>query len=443
MKSFLFIFSFLFVFFVGAEEPAPVQTRPAEEPAQTADVSQNSETAPVSDTQPQPAAAAEAEAPKETPAAVAPAGSPEVPAEQQPAASDAAAKQEEKPVKNGGEASAEQGYDLKLRALEEKINSLKDKIFRSKQRLAVLQETALNGVVAGTSVSIFHKNTVGSLFRLVSAVFYLDDKQVFERTDDPENLETPELKVYEGQVTPGSHVVSVFYVVEGKGYGIFSYLKTYSFKLNEERHFSVENGGMVKVTVSVADKGSEYNFNNRVYVAFDVNKTNSFDSEKEENDGAANVADKGPIVPANADSAVVITQKNTVGSMFKQISATYSLDNVPVYKQTDSPEIFEASEVTVYEGAIMSGSHTVSAECVFKGNGYGFFTYLRDYTFKVSGNYSFDADKGVKVDVAALLSDKGGSYSVDHRLDISFTTDQKTLNGRETAEVAGKTTQEE
>lgn len=53
-------------------------------------------------------------------------------------------------------AENEQGYNLKLRTLEEKINSLKDRIFRSKQRLAVLQETILSGTIAGARATITH-----------------------------------------------------------------------------------------------------------------------------------------------------------------------------------------------------------------------------------------------------------------------------------------------
>ena len=444
MKVVLIVFSFLFVSFLGAEEPASVQTQPAEESAKSAEAGQESNAQPASEPQQQAAAEAQNEAPAADDSAK-PAES--LTAQQSAASDEPTVKQEEKPLANSVDVQDEQGYDLKLRNLEEKINTLKDKIFRSKQKLAVLQESVITGAVAGSSVSILHKNAVGSMFRLDSAVFYLDDNEVFKQEDSPEGLETPDIKIYEGSVAPGSHNLSVFYVFKGKGYGLFSYLKEYTFKLNKDCPFSVEEGSMVEITSSAADKGGGYNFKNRLYVTCDVNKKR-FDSpegglDDTEQVNLADAAEQGLTIPANADSAITITQKNTVGTMFKQISASYSLDNATVYKQLDSPETFESETISVYEGAIVSGHHNVKAECVFKGNGYGLFSYMKDYVFTVSENYSFDADKNTQVDIIAVLKDKGASHNVDNRLNISFSSAQKKLNSPKQEDETKATAREE
>jgi len=46
--------------------------------------------------------------------------------------------------------SADEAYEVKLKSLEEKVNQLKEKIFRSKTRLMLLQETLMHGVIAGS-----------------------------------------------------------------------------------------------------------------------------------------------------------------------------------------------------------------------------------------------------------------------------------------------------
>lgn len=167
----------------------------------------------------------------------------------------------------------EEGYDIKLKNLEERINSLKDKIFRSKQRLAVLQESVMGGTIAETNVSIVHKNTANSFFRLISAVFYFDDRQIFSKSDAPEELEKQEITIYDAEVTPGTHNISVFYVFGGKKYGVFSYLQDYTFKINAEYTFSIDEGNRAEIVVSPVDKGGEYNFNNRLYIKFDISGT--------------------------------------------------------------------------------------------------------------------------------------------------------------------------
>ena len=269
MKVFLMFLSFMFFSFLWAEEP---QT-PAQE--QTAQV----EAAPTEAPAEKAPEAAPAEASAEQAPEAAPEAAPAAPAENAVKPAEEPKVEEAKdPAKTSKENTEnEQGYNLKLRALEEKIDSLKDKIFKSKQRLAILQETVLGGTVGGSTVTVIHKNTVGALFKLVSAVYYLDDKPIFKKVDLPEELEESEFQVYDAAVVPGPHRVSVYFVYVGKGYGVFSYLKDYSIKINADNSFTLEEGDIVEVEVSAFDKGGMYSFDNRIGVAFAVDK-NTFEN---------------------------------------------------------------------------------------------------------------------------------------------------------------------
>jgi len=166
----------------------------------------------------------------------------------------------------------EQGYNIKLRNLEEKINSLKDKIFRSKQRLAILQETVLSGSIAGARATIVHKNEVGRAFKLVSVIYYLDEAPVYKKIDKPEELEKDEIVVFDGSVVPGPHHLSVYYVYKGRGYVIFSYMKGYTFKMKAGHSFNVDEGNLMEITVTPKDRGSSVKVENRLSVSFDVKK---------------------------------------------------------------------------------------------------------------------------------------------------------------------------
>ena len=271
MKTFLMIVSFLVFSFLGAEEP---QT-PAQDQNNNAEATAEApaEAAPV---EAAPAEAAPAEA---APAEAAPAEAAEQPAAEEPKVEEQKA---EEPAQTApANTEDEQGYNLKLRALEEKIDTLKDKIFKSKQRLAILQETVLGGTVGGSTVTIVHNNEVGNLFKLVSAVYYFDDKPVFKKVDLPEELEEKEIQVYDAAVVPGPHRLSVYFVYIGKGYGVFSYLKEYSIKVTADQSFSLEEGDIVEIEVNAFDKGGMYSFENRIGVELKVNK-NTFENAQEE-----------------------------------------------------------------------------------------------------------------------------------------------------------------
>jgi len=166
----------------------------------------------------------------------------------------------------------EQDYNLKLRNLEEKINSLKDKIFRSKQRLSILQETVLSGSIAGARLTIVHKNEVGKAFKLVSVIYYLDEAPVFKKLEESPELEKDEIVIYDGSVVPGPHHISVFLVYQGKGFGFFSYMKGYSFKMKTGHSVNIEEGNLMEITVVSKDRGSSTKIDNRLFVSFDVSR---------------------------------------------------------------------------------------------------------------------------------------------------------------------------
>jgi len=166
-------------------------------------------------------------------------------------------------------AADEEGYNIKLRTLEEKINALKDKIYRAKQRLSILQETVLSGAIAGARTTIIHKNDVGGVFKLVTAIYQLDEAPVFRKIDNPDDLTKEEIVVFDGSVVPGPHHVSTYFVYKGEGYGIFSYMKGYTFKLKAGYSFNVEEGRVVTVTATPSDKGSTVQLDDRLDGSFD------------------------------------------------------------------------------------------------------------------------------------------------------------------------------
>ncbi len=162
-----------------------------------------------------------------------------------------------------------ENYSIKLRTLEEKINSLKDKVFRAKQRLAMLQETVLTGSIAGARAKVVHRNDIGSAFRLVSAIYYLDEAPVFKKVNNAGDLSGEKITVFDGSVVPGPHHVSVRLVYIGKGYGLFSYMKGYTFRIKAGYSFNVDEGTEVIISSTAEDHGSLYNLEERLYISFD------------------------------------------------------------------------------------------------------------------------------------------------------------------------------
>jgi hypothetical protein len=147
-------------------------------------------------------------------------------------------------------------YGVRLRDLEQRINELKEQVFRSKARLSLLAETVLQGVVAGSQARLIHENKMGNSYKLVKVVYALDGAPIFNKADEEGSLgDSEEFDIYNGSIVPGEHTLSVKLEYRGHGYGIFSYLKGYRFKVSSSHTFTAPEAKALTLRVVGYEKG--------------------------------------------------------------------------------------------------------------------------------------------------------------------------------------------
>jgi hypothetical protein len=223
----------------GAATPPPAPTPTPAAPAPTA-------TPPAA---PVPAAPAAAGAAAPPPAASATPAAEPPPAALPPASPTAVATAQPTTVDAGT-------YSVRLRDLEHSVNELKEQIFRSKARLSLLAETVLQGVVAGAQAHIVHENKMGNSYKLVKVVYALDGAPILNKADEEGELgDREQFDVYNGSIVPGEHTLSVQLEYRGHGYGIFSYLKGYRFKVSSSHTFTAAEGKITSLNVVGYEKG--------------------------------------------------------------------------------------------------------------------------------------------------------------------------------------------
>jgi hypothetical protein len=147
-------------------------------------------------------------------------------------------------------------HAVRLRALEQRVQELKERIFRSKARLALLAESVLEGLSAGARARIVHEDAMGPSYRLVRATYAIDGAPVFNRQDDEGSFgELDEFDVFEGSIVPGEHTLSVTLEYRGHGFGVFSYLRGYRFRTRASYPFSVPDGREITIRVTGFEDG--------------------------------------------------------------------------------------------------------------------------------------------------------------------------------------------
>ncbi|HEY8211388.1 MAG TPA: dihydrolipoamide acetyltransferase [Myxococcaceae bacterium] len=169
--------------------------------------------------------------------------------------------------------TADEAFNSRVKTLEEQVVDLKEKIFRTKARLLLLQETVLGGdLSSGARAVLFHRNEMGSSFVLESVAYALDGAPIFTKVDVNGDLDKrEEFEIFNGRIVPGQHQIAVRLVYRGHGYGIFSYLEGYKFKVQSSYTFNAEAAKVTTVKIVGYEKGGlTADLKDRPSVRYDV-----------------------------------------------------------------------------------------------------------------------------------------------------------------------------
>ena len=201
-------------------------------------------------------AQAEPEGSDEAVAEATPAPAENTPTEEATPAPEGQAESEPEPEEEAAPEPSGDAYDVRVRDLEERVNQLKMRIYQSKARLVRLQEAVMHGVVSGARARLVHRNEMGSTFLLQEAHYFLDGAPLKQMSNlDGSLASQEEIELFQGQIVPGNHQLSVNLVYSGNGFGIFSYLKGYRFKIRSSYTFSAEEGKFTEVKVVGFERG--------------------------------------------------------------------------------------------------------------------------------------------------------------------------------------------
>lgn len=137
-----------------------------------------------------------------------------------------------------------------LRDVDREMTSLSNDITASHGRLREITAMVLQQSGGGAQLIVDHQNEMGSTFRLVRASYALDGAAIATRTDDNGSLaEQSNFAVYNGRVASGEHTLTVSLEYQGNGYGIFSYIRGYTFRSRSVQTFTVPEGRALRLVV--------------------------------------------------------------------------------------------------------------------------------------------------------------------------------------------------
>lgn len=147
-------------------------------------------------------------------------------------------------------------YLRELRGAEEEVHALKERAFRSRSTLQLLQELVLDGAGLGAGLEIVHVHELPRSYHVEEIRYYLDGKPIWTWQDTEEDAAPPpETDVRSTSVPSGSHTLQVMMRLRGRG-GLFKYVDDYTFEVRSNYTFDVEDGRSTVVKVRSTTEGN-------------------------------------------------------------------------------------------------------------------------------------------------------------------------------------------
>lgn len=162
-----------------------------------------------------------------------------------PSASDAAERQDDP------------AYDATLRALNERITSIKERIFNMKTRFlrSGQENQGIESRITDSRARLVHSNDMGAFFTLTAVTYHLDHRKIyFSDNGDGRLAKLPEFEVYNGSVLPGNHLLTVELTYRGQG-AVFSYLDGYTWTVKSSYTFFAAKGRQTEVRAIGFERG--------------------------------------------------------------------------------------------------------------------------------------------------------------------------------------------
>lgn len=119
---------------------------------------------------------------------------------------------------------------------------------------------------------------------------------------------------------------------------------------------------------------------------------------------------KEAVLGGGIGARATISHQNKMGGSFRLARVIYALDGQQIFSRIDedTTKLNDLKSIEVFAGPIAPGNHTISVLLEYTGNGYGVFSYLKQYKFTVRSSHTFTASEGKETQINVEGYEKGG-----------------------------------
>ncbi len=151
------------------------------------------------------------------------------------------------------ENNSESVYQNEIKEFDRIIDQINKDIKKEEKDINFLKNSLINNEISASKLVVKLLNKDSGYFKITKIKITMNGNNILTR----ETLDKKELTLFNEAATPGLYTFNFDLYVEGAGYGIFTYMKSYKFRVNRTVKIKVHDIGKSKLKIIIYKKGDD------------------------------------------------------------------------------------------------------------------------------------------------------------------------------------------
>ena len=151
------------------------------------------------------------------------------------------------------ETNSDSIYQNEIKEFDKIINKINEDIKKEKKDINFLKTSLINNEISASKLVVKLINKDDGFFKITKLNITMNGNKILS----DKSLDKKELTLFNESSSPGLYTFNFDLYVEGAGYGIFTYMKSYKFRIKRTVKVKVHDIGKSKLNIIIYKKGED------------------------------------------------------------------------------------------------------------------------------------------------------------------------------------------
>jgi len=128
-------------------------------------------------------------------------------------------------------------YKEDIKEFDRELDKINKELKQEEKDIAYLKNNLINNEISTSKLIVKLINKDDGFFKITNVKITMNGNVIFKKSE----LNKKNITIFKDSSDPGTYTFNFQFTVEGAGYGIFTYMKSYKYKINQTKVIEVKD----------------------------------------------------------------------------------------------------------------------------------------------------------------------------------------------------------